>query len=52
MSAPWPFVTWGIDVIGPIEPKAFDGHQFILVSIFSLILRAFFILFRFDLAFF
>ena len=33
MSAPWPFVTWGIDVIGPIEPKAFDGHQFILVSI-------------------
>ena len=21
MSAPWPFVAWGMDVIGPIEPK-------------------------------
>nr|XP_009602225.1 uncharacterized protein LOC104097375 [Nicotiana tomentosiformis] len=33
MSAPWPFVAWGIDVIGPIEPKASNGHLFILVAI-------------------
>ncbi|XP_070040779.1 uncharacterized protein [Nicotiana tomentosiformis] len=30
MLAPWPFVTWGMDVIGPIEPKASNGHRFIL----------------------
>ncbi|XP_047270437.1 uncharacterized protein LOC124899570 [Capsicum annuum] len=30
MSAPWPFIAWGIDVIGPIEPKASNGHRFIL----------------------
>jgi len=28
---PWPL--WGIDVIGAIEPKASDGHHFILVAI-------------------
>ncbi|XP_060212135.1 uncharacterized protein LOC132639724 [Lycium barbarum] len=33
MSAPWPFVAWGIDIIGPIEPKASNGHRFILVAI-------------------
>ncbi|XP_060170576.1 uncharacterized protein LOC132601513 [Lycium barbarum] len=33
MSAPWPFVAWGIDVIGPIEPKVSNGHRFILVAI-------------------
>ncbi|XP_060182913.1 uncharacterized protein LOC132612849 [Lycium barbarum] len=33
MSASWPFVAWGIDVIGPIEPKASNGHRFILVAI-------------------
>ncbi|XP_015164029.1 uncharacterized protein K02A2.6-like [Solanum tuberosum] len=33
MSAPWPFVAWGMDVIGPIEPKASNGHRFILVAI-------------------
>uniref|UniRef100_A0A1S3ZKT0 Uncharacterized protein n=1 Tax=Nicotiana tabacum TaxID=4097 RepID=A0A1S3ZKT0_TOBAC len=27
MSAPWPFVAWGMDVIGPIEPKASNGHR-------------------------
>ena len=26
MAAPWPFVTWGMDVIGQIEPKASNGH--------------------------
>ncbi|XP_049394665.1 uncharacterized protein LOC125858951 [Solanum stenotomum] len=33
MSAPWPFVAWGMDMIGPIEPKASNGHRFILVAI-------------------
>ncbi|XP_060216655.1 uncharacterized protein LOC132644114 [Lycium barbarum] len=33
MSSPWPFVALGIDVIGPIEPAASNGHQFILVAI-------------------
>ncbi|PHU13868.1 hypothetical protein BC332_15073 [Capsicum chinense] len=33
MVAPWLFVAWGIDVIGPIEPKASNGHRFILVDI-------------------
>ncbi|XP_070047243.1 uncharacterized protein [Nicotiana tomentosiformis] len=27
MSAPWPFVAWGMDVIGPIEPAASNGHR-------------------------
>ncbi|XP_060179392.1 uncharacterized protein LOC132609432 [Lycium barbarum] len=33
MSAPWPFAAWGMDVIGPIEPKVSNGHRFILVAI-------------------
>ncbi|XP_015068632.1 uncharacterized protein LOC107013167 [Solanum pennellii] len=33
MSSPWPFVAWGKDVIGPIEPSASNGHRFILVAI-------------------
>ena len=33
LSAPWPFSMWGLDVIGPIEPKASNGHRFILVVI-------------------
>ncbi|XP_010327331.1 uncharacterized protein [Solanum lycopersicum] len=33
MSAPWPFVAWGMYVIGLIEPKASNGHRFILVAI-------------------
>ncbi|XP_038699645.1 uncharacterized protein LOC119996937 [Tripterygium wilfordii] len=33
LAAPWPFSMWGIDVIGPIEPKASNGHRFILVAI-------------------
>jgi hypothetical protein len=24
---------WGIDVIGPVNPKASNGHKFILVAI-------------------
>ncbi|PKI75686.1 hypothetical protein CRG98_003946 [Punica granatum] len=33
MAAPWPFSMWGIDVIGLINRKASNGHQFILVAI-------------------
>nr|UBX54599.1 NINRYN-like protein [Lupinus angustifolius] len=33
LSASWPFSMWGMDVIGPIEPKASNGHRFILVVI-------------------
>jgi hypothetical protein len=33
MSSPWPFSIWGMDVIGPITPKASNGHRFILVAI-------------------
>ncbi|XP_070056966.1 uncharacterized protein [Nicotiana tomentosiformis] len=33
MSAPSPFVAWGMDIIGPIETKASNGHKFILVTI-------------------
>ena len=32
-SAPWPFSMWGMDVMGPINPKASNGHRFILVAI-------------------
>jgi len=33
LIAPWPFSMWGIDVIGAIEPKASNGHRFIIVAI-------------------
>ncbi|XP_049371089.1 uncharacterized protein LOC125836039 [Solanum verrucosum] len=33
MASPWPFVAWGMDVIGPIELAASNGHKFILVAI-------------------
>uniref|UniRef100_A0A1U7Y882 Uncharacterized protein LOC104246260 n=1 Tax=Nicotiana sylvestris TaxID=4096 RepID=A0A1U7Y882_NICSY len=33
MGSPWPFTTWGMDVIGPIEPAASNGYRFILVAI-------------------
>ena len=33
LAAPWPFSMWGVDVIGAIEPKASNGHRFILVAI-------------------
>ena len=33
MSSPWPFVAWGMDVIGPIEPVTSNGHRFIVVAI-------------------
>ncbi|XP_027348309.1 uncharacterized protein LOC113859829 [Abrus precatorius] len=33
LSSPWPFLIWRIDVLGPTEPKASNGHRFILVAI-------------------
>ncbi|RDX72203.1 Retrovirus-related Pol polyprotein, partial [Mucuna pruriens] len=33
LTSPWPFSMWGIDMIGPIEPKASNGHRFILMAI-------------------
>ena len=33
ISSPWPFSMWGINMIGRIEPKASNGHRFILVAI-------------------
>ncbi|XP_058009606.1 uncharacterized protein LOC131183237 [Hevea brasiliensis] len=33
LVSPWPFAMWGIDVIGPINPKASNGYRFILVTI-------------------
>ncbi|RDX92470.1 hypothetical protein CR513_25392, partial [Mucuna pruriens] len=34
LTSPWSFSMWGIDVIGPIEPKASNRHRFILVAIY------------------
>lgn len=33
ITSPWPFSTWGIDVIGKILPIGTGGHCFILVAI-------------------
>nr|XP_018623061.1 uncharacterized protein LOC108943460 [Nicotiana tomentosiformis] len=33
MGLPWPFVAWGMDVIGSIEPATSNRHRFILVAI-------------------
>ena len=33
MTFPWPFLIWGIDVIGSIAPKASNGHEYVLVAI-------------------
>ena len=33
LTAPWSFSKWGIDMIGAFEPKASNGHRFILVAI-------------------
>ncbi|XP_019430087.1 PREDICTED: uncharacterized protein LOC109337544 [Lupinus angustifolius] len=33
VGTPWLFSMWGMDVIGPIESKASNGHRFILVAI-------------------
>ncbi|XP_074300597.1 uncharacterized protein LOC141631881 [Silene latifolia] len=28
----WPFEIWGLDIVGPITPKASNGHEFILAA--------------------
>ena len=33
MTSPWPFSTWGIDIIGKIHPTTSSGHKFIFVAI-------------------
>ena len=33
MTSPWPFSTWGIDIIGKTHPTTSNGHEFILVAI-------------------
>ena len=33
MVSSWPFSMWGMDVIGPITPKASNDHRFIFVVI-------------------
>ncbi|PKI63894.1 hypothetical protein CRG98_015675 [Punica granatum] len=33
MTAPWPFSMWGMDMIGPTNPKSSNRHMFILVAI-------------------
>ena len=33
MVSSWPFSMWGMDVIGPITPKASNGHRFIFMVI-------------------
>ena len=33
LTSPWPFSVWGIDIIGKIEPKSSNGHEYILVAI-------------------
>lgn len=33
LTSPWPFCTWGIDIIGKVTPKASNGHEYILVAI-------------------
>ena len=33
LLSPWPFAMWGIDEIGPINPKTGNGHRFILMAI-------------------
>ncbi|RDX65118.1 Pol polyprotein, partial [Mucuna pruriens] len=33
LTSLWPFSMWGLDILGPIEPKGSNGHRFILVAI-------------------
>ncbi|KAL6322892.1 hypothetical protein AAG906_021026 [Vitis piasezkii] len=32
LTSPWPFSTWGIEIIWKISPKSSNGHEFILVT--------------------
>ena len=31
LSSPWPFVAWGIDIIGEIRPNASNRYKYIVV---------------------
>jgi len=31
--SPWPFATWGKDLIGFINPHSREGHKFIITAI-------------------
>ena len=33
MSPPWPFLVWGLDLIGEIHPTTSKGNRYILVTI-------------------
>ena len=33
LTSSWPFLVWGIDIIGKISPKSSNGNKYILVSI-------------------
>nr|CAN61212.1 hypothetical protein VITISV_014943 [Vitis vinifera] len=33
LTSSWPFLVWGIDVIGKISPKSSNGHEYILVAV-------------------
>ena len=33
MTSPWPFSTWGIDIIGKIQPTTSNGNEFVLAVI-------------------
>ena len=33
LTSPWPFSIWGIDIIGKISPKSFNGYEYVLVAI-------------------
>lgn len=30
--SPWPFATWGIDLIGIINPHSREGHKFVIIA--------------------
>ena len=33
LSSLWPFLAWGIDIIGEIRPNTSNGHKYIVVAI-------------------
>ena len=33
LTSPWPFLVWGIHIIGKTSPKSSNGHEYILVAI-------------------
>ena len=33
LTSPWPFLVWGINIIGKTSPKSSNGHGYILVAI-------------------